>query len=473
MAEQQHQPARERKPLRILVVGAGIAGPAFVLSLSRFFGVFQELNIKMEITIIEHRDVVEGEGDKKGKRSWFRNAGQQIDIRGQGIEAMRLMGIEEKVRERRVDEPGVVFLDGRGVEGVRFGEKSGGSEQDGGRKGEKKGEKKGLSTEWEIMRGDLLSILYSATVDLPNVSYKFGTSISSLVSSPACASVVFSDGNKDEYDLVVGADGVGSQVRKLIFSDAKTMWYPVGQSLAFFTIPAQAGDRKEMTICNLPGRKSMVTRQDKEDCLRVFFSFAGKDEKLKEVLRGGSVEEQKREWARIFGGDNWQAVRFVEGMLQNGKEGETWDDFYTQELAQIRASTWADGGNKKVVLLGDAGYCPSPATGMGTTLALVGGWVLAGEIASAVVSRDGNVEEGIKRYEEQLRPLVKQIQGMPVGLVYKIIMPSSDMGIRALHFALRMGKMLRVGKMVGWVVDRVEARWGWKLPVYEDGRVDV
>ncbi|KXX77502.1 Kynurenine 3-monooxygenase [Madurella mycetomatis] len=433
-------------PLRVLISGAGIAGPALAHWLTRL-----PAPSRCEITIVE-------------RHPRLRNSGQQIDLRGQGIDAMRRMGIEPAVRAHLVDEPGMQIINARGEPRAYFeSNKTGKGAQ-------------GFSAEWEIMRGDLCDVLYQATEGLPGVKYVFGCSVESFTQegSGGKVHVKLSDGREDEYDLLVGADGIGSRIRRQMFTDGRPdPLKPVGMSIAFYTIPPQEGDRDFATMCHLPGRRMITTRRDRPDCLRVYLMVAGEHSELKSALKHGTVAEQKEAWVKLFKHDmdsSWQMPRFLDGLLNS----ELADDFYTQELAQVRLDNWSNGN---VVLLGDAAFCPSPITAMGTSVALVGAYVLAGEIARAFVkgAQDGQaspaerIPEALAAYEKTLRPFILDVQNVPITWITKILIPETSWGIASLQWVAWLAITLRVDKILTWLSPS-DDRGSWKLPDYSELR---
>ena len=164
-------------PLKILVVGGGVAGPALAFWLSR---------IGHQVIIVERFPAL-------------RALGAQIDIRGQGIEAAKRMGLIEAIRSKLVDEEGMSFVDTNGkVKGTILANKSGKGAQS-------------LTSEYEIMRGDLVRIFYEATKD--RVQYIFGKTVDRFTQDDEKVTAQFSDGTTDTFDILVGADGQGSRIR--------------------------------------------------------------------------------------------------------------------------------------------------------------------------------------------------------------------------------------------------------------------
>ncbi|KAL2129900.1 hypothetical protein VTI74DRAFT_7159 [Chaetomium olivicolor] len=429
-------------PFRVLISGAGIAGPALTLALSLLLP--PELKRALSITLVERHPTL-------------RNNGQQIDLRGQGVDAMRALGIEAAVRARVVNEPGFRYLDWRGKQVAYFGSNKTG-----------KGAQT-FSAEWEIMRGGLVDVLYEATKGLDGVKYLFGTTVEGFEqteSGPVRARL--SDGTEGEYDLLVGADGVGSRIRRRMFGDGRPdPLDPIGMSMALYTIPAAEGDTPDAAWCSLPGKRYYMTRRDREDCLRVYLGYAGHDEKLKEALRHGTMAERKEAWANVFRHDmheSWQVPRFLEGLYSPEA-----DDFYTLEMAQVKLDTWSNG---RVVVLGDAAFCPTPLTGMGTSLALAGAYVMAGEIARVCgekVREEGAnpwdaIPEALKAYEETIRPFVDHVQSMPVKRIVKYAIPESEWVIRLFHWIAWVIGLFRIDKLAARFA--TDDRGPWKLPKY-------
>lgn len=431
------------RPLRVLIVGAGIAGPALAYWLTRMRPPLPAC----DVTIVE-------------RHPELRSSGQQIDLRGQGVQAMRRMGIEAAVRARVVDEPGVHLVDRRGRSAAYLASnKSGRGAQT-------------FSAEWEIMRGDLCHILYGLTRDLPGVRYVFGCSVERFTQEGdgrrgGPVHVTFSDGTEGEFDLLVGADGVGSRIRRHMFPDGRPDELDlVGISIAYFTIPPEEGDSDAAMACHLPGGRIAVTRRDRPDCLRVYLVHAGEDADLSRAHRHGTVREQKGAWARLFAHDmdrSWQVPRFLEGMLNSPLA----DDFYAQELAQVKIDSWSHG---RVVLLGDSAFCPSPITGMGTSLALVAAYVLAGEIARACAKgpHDAweNLPAALAGYEKALRPFVRDVQDISFRWLADWAFPQTAWRIRLLHWVAWLITLLRIDRLAARFIS--DDRGSWSLPDYGD-----
>jgi len=406
--------------LRILIIGGGIAGPALALWLSK---------LDHDITIVERFD-------------GLRDGGQQIDLRGQGVAVMKKMGIEREVRAKVVDEQGARFVNSAGVcQAFISANKTGSGKQS-------------ASSEFEIMRRDLCRILYDRTKE--KATYVFGTTVTSLQQSASSVSVTFSDGSSAPFDLVVGADGQNSRTRRqLLGAGAPDPFTPLGLCAAYFTIPPQPGDANVVTIYHAPGGRAMATRRDNPRALQAYLMTTADCAALASALREGPAAQHEA-LAVIFEGCGWQSARILEGMRSA-------EDFYAQEVGQVKMDAWSEG---RVVLLGDAAFCPSPITGMGTSCALVGAYVLAGEIARSCRDAEADgVLVALKEYERRLRPFVEKAQAVS-SLYPRIACPESQWVIWLIHTVIWLITTLRLDKLGSMLLS--DDVGGWDLPSYSE-----
>lgn len=182
-------------------------------------------------------------------------------------------------------------------------------------------------------------------------------------------------------------------------------------------------------------------------------------------MKGATIEQQKQFWTETFQDVGWQTPRFLEGM-------KTAQDFYCQEIVKIRINNWSKG---RVVLLGDAAYCASPLSGMGTSLALIGAYILAGELEKS----GETVEQSILNYEQVMRPFVTEIQDGVKGGFARVLLPDSKLAIFGILTAIRTFQI--VSDMISWTgiskffslfskneeeKDEDEENFGWKIPMY-------
>ena len=258
--------------------------------------------------------------------------------------------------------------------------------------------------------------------------------------------VGFEKGKEREFDLVIGADGLGSKVRRLVFPNEKPL-KSLGQYTSFFTIPYKESDGTFAQWYNTPGGRCILLRPDNAGCTRAYLStMSSKPEGYFKL----DVAAQKDMMRDLFSDAGWDALRVLDGM-------DKADDFYMQEIAQVKMPTWSQG---RVALVRDAAYCPSPISGMGSSLAIIGSYILAGEIAAAGM----NCELAFKRYEEKMRPYVTEAQNLPPGSP-GIVHPQSEWGIKVLNSTLRFVSWSGIPKMLSKYSSKPKE--DKRLPSYE------
>ncbi|KAI2626036.1 FAD/NAD(P)-binding domain-containing protein [Hypomontagnella submonticulosa] len=402
-------------PLKILICGGGISGPALAFWLSR---------AGHHVVVVERFPAL-------------RATGAQVDLRAQGIQVVKRMGLEKAVRDILVEEEGVSFVDSQGgVVATIMANKSGKGAQS-------------LTSEFELMRGDLVRLLYERTKD--SVEYIFGKTVESFEQDESRVLAHFSDGTSDTYDILVGADGQGSRVRKAILPPgAPDPYNRLGVHIAYWFIPRNETDSNIRNTYLSPGGRMIFRRSHNPTESQVYFFLKDNSPELSSIPRA-SEEQQKEFWTQRFRDAGWQTDRFLEGM-------KTTNNFYCQEVVQVITDTWSKG---RVVLLGDAAHCPSPFSGMGTTGGLVGAYVLAGEINR----HSDNLPQAFANYDEKLRPFVNEIQEVKPGLI-KLGMPDTWWGIMIIHLLARILCFLRIPELIARFSS--EEKGGWKLPDYPE-----
>lgn len=429
-------------PLKVLIVGGGITGPALGFWLAK---------LQCDITIIE-------------RAPDLRASGQQIDIRGQGVTCMRRMGLERDVRDKVVDEQGFKLIDVHGrTKAVFEANKTGQGKQS-------------FTSEFEIMRGDLVRILYGKTKD--TCKYVFGTSVEDFEQRGDGVWVKFSDGKEEEFDLLVGADGQGSRTRrKMLGPNATDPFKSLDLYLSYYTVPKTDKDENYAVALLLPGRRVVSTRVDNPKTMQVYLGISDPNAELKELdaaLKAGDMEKQKEIYLDLFKDVGWETPRLLDGL----KNHPLAKDFYSQRVGQVKMDKpWSKG---RVVLLGDAAYCPSPVSGVGTSLGLVGPYVLAGEIAKQIHRRKGStgsedhgqvLDAALESYEKTLRPFVDKTQKLPPG-VPGIVYADTEWGVWIRTFLVGLLSTLRIFKLV----ERFSSDdfgGGWKLPDYPELKYEI
>ncbi|WXC60681.1 hypothetical protein SNK03_006564 [Fusarium graminearum] len=417
------------EPLKVLIVGSGVAGPAFASWLAK---------TGAEITLIERANQV-------------RVGGQQLDLRAQGIPVMKKMGIEAAIRAKVIREPGTQLIDAQGRTKALFAATKTGAE------------KQSFTTEFEIMRGDLVRILMGLTEKRKNVTHRFGTTVTSLTQDDendpkGKVHVGFADGRKDDYDLVVAADGTGSRTRQLMLGpDAPDPRHNLGGYIGFFSTLAQPHDSKYFTFCHLPGGRYLGTRKDQVDFTRVYMQSPRKTEALEAAHKSGNLAELKAAWANTFADGAWESKRFMTAL----KTSTEADDLYSTPRQEVRlpVGSWSKG---RVVAIGDAAHAQT-ANGFGTSWGLVGSYILAGEIATLQKEDPSTaVVKGVKRYEEMFRPQATARHGGKSDYFEKFFLPETALGIRILHSVARVASYFKLDGGLGAGAEESK----WTLPEY-------
>jgi 2-polyprenyl-6-methoxyphenol hydroxylase-like FAD-dependent oxidoreductase len=261
----------------------------------------------------------------------------------------------------------------------------------------------------EIMRDDLSEIYYDAGRD--DVEYLFGNSITGI--SPD-GEVTFEHAEPRKFDVVVGADGLHSNVRRLVFGEEAGQTRFIGAYLAVLSLPDAFG-LDGRTIAHLgAGRTAAIYGARHMDDARAVFLFR-RDQPLDYHHR--DVCRQKQLLREAFSGMHPQ----VDGWLAE-LDGER--TFYFDSITQLQLDTWSRG---RVTLVGDAGYCPGPAVGGSTSLAVLGAYVLAGELAAA----GGDHERAFAAYEREMGDLVRKSRAFALGAA-RSLLPGSRAGVWAL-----------------------------------------
>jgi 2-polyprenyl-6-methoxyphenol hydroxylase-like FAD-dependent oxidoreductase len=365
----------------VLISGAGIGGPALAFWLRRY---------GFAPTVVEVAPAP-------------RPGGHAVDLRGAGREVVERMGLLEAVRAERVDERGFAYVDGRGRWTARMPADLFGGE--------------GMVAEIEIMRGNLSGILYEATRD--GTEYLFDDRITELAEDGDGVKVSFASGTVRRFDIVLGADGLHSCVRQLEFGPEHEFVRHLGGYMAYFTVPDPGNLDHWFLMHGEPGGLVAGIRPENGGTAKAMLSFTSPplDYERRDVLAQQEVLRAK------FTGAGWLVPQILAAMPGAG-------DFYFDSLSQVHMERWYRG---RTVLLGDAGYCGSPLVGLGTAMALVAAYVLAGELSG---SPDDH-EAAFARYQNQVRDYVKQCQTLPAGGM-KGFAPNSALMIRMRNLSMAM-----------------------------------
>jgi 2-polyprenyl-6-methoxyphenol hydroxylase-like FAD-dependent oxidoreductase len=339
---------------RVLVAGASIAGPALAHWLRRRGA---------EVTVVE-------------RAPGLRPGGQAVDARGVAKEIVRRMGLDAPVRAARTVTAGAYTVDADGA----VLETHNAEDHDG----------DGFIAEIEILRGDLSRVLYEDTRD--GVEYVFGDRIVELTQDADGVDVTFAAGDRRRFDLVVGADGLHSGLREIVFGPRERFVRHLGHVLAFYSVPNEFGLDRWLVEHQDAGRSAGLRPIHQATEAMAMFSFPAADLDVDHRDLAG----QKRLLRERMAGHGWLTPRILAHL-------DDTPDFYLDQVAQVVMDRWSSG---RVGLLGDAASSPSPMSGQGTGVALVGAYLLAGELAAA----GWDPVAGFAAYEQRMRPFVEANQ---------------------------------------------------------------
>ncbi|EGX88623.1 C6 zinc finger domain protein [Cordyceps militaris CM01] len=421
--------------MKVLISGAGISGTALAFLLSK---------LHYDITVVE-------------RSPSLRVNGLQIDLRGYGIEVLRLMGLDAAFKEKAAPEQGMQVVDSAGTRLAYFAANTFDTGE------------QNCTSEYEIMRGDLCRLLHDASLaGGGRVRYIFDSSIKDLRDTPDAGgvTVTFSDNHTEMFDLVVGADGQWSRTRRLMLG-TNTSPDPALRLLpnlhaGYFTMPQplRAGEGFDATLYLASRRRSVVTRRTDPRFLQVYMACTSS---ALQTVRRGDVVREKEAFAASHAGAGWRMPELVAGLRAA-------DDFYCERIGLVKLEAWHKG---RVVLVGDAAYCPSALTGMGPTCGVVGAYVLAGELSrlGAGEEVDGGpghstLQDALAAYDARFRPFMHQVQdGVGEGSILSRMMSSSSVGIALTNYCLRAATFFGIRlSSDSFMKERVQ---NWHVPRYE------
>ncbi|MFH8939011.1 FAD-dependent monooxygenase [Streptomyces griseosporeus] len=336
--------------LNVLISGASVAGPALALNLARYGA---------RVTVVE-------------KAPALRDGGFAVDFRGHVHRTvLTAMGIWDDVHAHQTRMGRQIVVDADGTPRVELPAEM-------------------MSGDVEILRGDLSRIMYERTKD--TVEYVFGDSVATLAQSGGGVDVTFEHGAPRRFDLVVGADGLHSRTRRLVFGDESRYLRFFDHYVAGFPLPNHLGLDHTGRIHSEPGR-AIALGHSGGDPGRAGALLVFRSKQLAYDRR--DVAAQKKIIAERFAGMGWEAPTVLAALADT-------DDLYFDAIAQIHIDRLTSG---RVALLGDAGYGATMG-GMGTGTAMVAAYVLAGELALA----GGDHRTAFAAYEDRIRDFAKNCQ---------------------------------------------------------------
>lgn len=361
---------------RVLISGASVAGPVLAYWLHRF---------GFQPTVVERTAELR-----------FGGGGHAVDLFGPAVQIIEWMGALPQVRDARTRTEIISYL------------------REGHRPVDAPAElmSEGVSERHiEIMRGDLTKIIYDA--GRTDIEYVFGNSISTLQETDQAIEVTFEQGPPRTFDLVIGADGLHSITRRLAFGDEHQFLHFLGGYLAVFTAPNYLDLQQRMLGFADVGRTAAIYPVRESGQARVLLLWRTR---TPHDYDRHDPAAQRRLIHNLYGDMGWEMPRLL-------TELDKADDLYMDSISTIVMDTWTRG---RVTLVGDAGYSPGSAVGGGTSLAVVGAYVLASELAAS----SGDYLRGLAAYERALRPAVRHSQ--TIGpYVIKTLIPRSRLHVWA------------------------------------------
>jgi 2-polyprenyl-6-methoxyphenol hydroxylase-like FAD-dependent oxidoreductase len=373
-------------PFDVLINGGGIAGPSLAFWLTRH---------GHAVTIVE-------------QAHQLRTGGQAVDFRGPAMVVLEKMGLLAQVRAGATRMGPLVLVDDRGKEVGRLPAEV-------------------VSGELEIHWGNLARILYEAVRD--DVNYRFGVRVTALEDDGQRVGVTFSDGSKGSYDLVIGADGLHSGTRRLVFGPEEDYVTQLGQCFGFFDIDNRLRLDHSGMACINAGRTAALQGIEPDEPARASLFLT--DPHVAFDYR--DTEGNKRLFAERYAGMGWQVPNMLEGLAAA-------TDVYFDSIAQVHLDSYARG---RVCLTGDAAWCASPRSGMGTTLAMVGAYLLGHELHAA----GDDYAAAFTRYQRLMAPYVARCQKLAVDNLRTESLTSGRLATLR-NLALRLLRIPGVSKLV-------------------------
>ena len=360
---------------RVLISGAGVAGPALAYWLGRYGA---------DATVVEIAPAL-------------RTSGFAVDFRGPThLDVLKKMGVLDELRAvqthggamRVVDENGRLIFE-------MPAEFAGG--------------------DIEVYRRDLSRVLYERSAG--RAEYRFGDAIAALADAADGVHVDFSRGASQRFDLVIGADGMISGVRRLAFGPEQRYVRHLGYYLAGWDMPNALDVDTVPQMYNVPGRMAGIGA-DRRDPARAGAQVVFAAPLVPDYWQ--DPDRQKALIVKTFGDLGWYVPALLDGLRQAS-------ELYFDSISRVSVPTWVTG---RMALLGDAAWGVTLG-GMGVGTGLVGAYVLAGELAAA----HGDHRAGFAAYQQRMRQYAARWQrGTNTG---KLLAPATALGLWTRNNLLR------------------------------------
>jgi len=363
------------KQRTVLISGAGVAGPALAYWLTRY---------GFQPTVVERSE---------GQRS----SGNPVDVRGEAMDVAERMGVLPRLREAATSVSGMALVtaSGRRLGQLPVGRPNG--------------------AEVEVPRADLAAILYDAARE--HAEFLFGDFITALRQDADGVDVTFAKGAPRRFDLVVGADGLHSAVRRMVFGPASGYVRHLGMYVATLQLGYPAADPGTVPMYNMPGRSVSVHPVNGNAMAAFIFrspAIPGLDNRDTAACKQIVLD--------AYRGGGWELPSLLDRLRAA-------DDLYFDSVSRVRLPAWSQG---RAALLGDAASCMS-LFGNGSSLAITG----AATLARALNATPDDYATALRTYETEHRVRVRPAQRGRL-IAGALLVPATRAGITARDLAIRL-----------------------------------
>ena len=357
---------------KVLVSGASFAGLSTAYWLNK---------LGYQVTVVEISKSL-----KKG--------GTPVDIRENTVDIVKRMGIFQLIEQNRLAPKMMEFKNADDLTVGFFQEENGEHIH---------------HDEYEIERDVLLAILFDIVKN--DVEFIFSDSITALEETEDKVHATFKNSPQRSFDLVFGCDGIHSAVRRIWFGHEAEYVYFLEQYFSITIVNKLLINDDTAQMFNVPDKAVMLNAyNNKTDIVLCFRS----EEEIPYDYR--DEEQQRKIILEQFAGAGWRTAELLEEVMRS-------KTFYFDKLCQVKMPSWTKG---RVALVGDAGYCASPAAGRGGSLAIDG----AAALADAFQKHNGNFELAFQAYNQDFRPFIEEIQAEAVNVGLEMLVPRTEEAIQ-------------------------------------------